>query len=102
MFPQHERPNASRLEVVRSEITSMRACNWPYSKITDWLSTNRDLSFSKEAIRQFCRVRKIAKGGRVPLPAPTVARTSTTVSDQGMKFEYDETQPIVTRRNISQ
>ena len=60
-FQPHVRPNVSRLEQWRSEITEMRSLSWPHEKIARWLLNNKQLKISSEAVRKFCEVRGIKK-----------------------------------------
>lgn len=100
-FPQHQRPNVSRMENFRSEIAAMRSSDWPFQKIAEWLRENRQLEVSKEAVRQFCIVRGINKA---TAPPQSVNNRIPPASPKQplVKFEYDESKPILTRRNDSQ
>lgn len=100
-FPPHQRPNVSRLEAFRSEIAAMRSSNWPFQMIAGWLRENRQLEVSKEAVRQFCNVRGIGKIPAPPLPISNRILPST-LKKPPVKFEYDESKPILTRRSDSQ
>jgi hypothetical protein len=97
-FPPHQRPNVSRLETFRSEIAAMRSSNWPFRKIAEWLRENGHLAVSKEAVRQFCKVRHI---GSEPLdPMSHQARTVINPPKKPQaKFEYDDSMPIVIRKS---
>lgn len=97
-FPFHQRPNVSRLEIVREEIIAMRSQNWPYHRIATWLHKDKGIAVTKEAIRQFCDVRKIQKG--IPRSS-TIQNPPGKVSapPSGKKFHYDDSKPIETRRN---
>lgn len=97
-FPYYHRPNVSQLETYRTEIVAMRASNWPFHKVVQWLDEHHQVKVSKEAVRQFCKVRSI---GYLPNPA-TSAKTGTTSKRQPGKFEFDHSQPIRTRRNERQ
>ncbi len=76
----------------------MRSSNWPFKKIADWLRENRQLEVSKEAVRQFCNIRGIESK---PLHPPQhQARTVLHQPKKAQaKFEYDDSVPIVIRKN---
>jgi IS30 family transposase len=98
-FPYYHRSNVSRLEAYRSEIVAMRASNWPFHKIAEWLSENHQMKVSKEAIRQFCKVRSI--GRHENRTATPKTRTEATSQKQASKkFDYDDSKPISTKRKL--
>ena len=103
-FEPHRRPNQSRLESFRAEISKMRALNWPYWRIADWLRDEHRVAISKEAIRKFCASRSIIKGDNSemqPQPQrPKARRERSKASKPSAKpvFHYDDTQPIELRR----
>lgn len=100
-FPPHQRPNVSRLETYRSEIVAMRSSKWPFLKIAAWLIDQHRITVSKEAVRQFCKVRGIGSISPTPQPSlnPAIQRTPMKPPS---KFEFDESKPILTRRNEPQ
>jgi hypothetical protein len=110
-FPKHQRPNASRLETFRSEIEAMRGNLWPYDRIAGWLRDTHRLEVSKEAIRQFCNLRKIGKGEAFQTDdkarssdARFSSVTPRTISspqhaEPEKKFHFDASRPIETRKN---
>lgn len=106
-FEIHSIPLRSRLEEWRKEVTAMRAANWPYSRIAEWLQEEKGVGISREAVRQFCAVRGILKGipnppGSVTEPPLTVARSVPRIRRQRAKaklFDYDDSQPIERKRS---
>ena len=111
-FEDHQRPNASKLEAHRDEITAMRARNWPCLKIAEWLGQHRKLTIHQESVRRFCLSRNITKGE--PKAAEKPGKTSHTVAQHSKKpspppspspdkkklFHYDgDDKPIRTRKN---
>ena len=97
-FPQHQRPNISRLETYRSEIVAMRSSNWPFLKIAAWLDEHHQITVSKEAVRQFCRIRGIDRNQSVQKPSFTTA-SKGDLKQTGEKFDFDDSLPILTRKN---
>lgn len=61
-FEEHRRPNESKLEPFRDEITEMRAKNWPLREIARWLLEQKQVRAGRETVRSFCKVRGIVKG----------------------------------------
>jgi hypothetical protein len=96
-FPMHQRSNVSRLESVKVEIAAMRSAHWPYHRIADWLRSEKAITVSKEAIRQFCSVRHIEKGGSSLQTVVRPARLPAPAA--GKKFHFDDSKPIETRKN---
>lgn len=99
-FEPHEPPYRSRLEKWRDGIIEMRTQNWPYSRISAWLRDEKQISISAEAVRKFCRLRKIQKG---ELPTTASKRQhrprQTLIKNREVKlFEYDGNGPIETDR----
>lgn len=98
-FESHTRPNQSRLEKWRSEITEMRSKSWPYRRISLWLQAEHNLSISAQAIRAFCLRRGIMKASSSALPNSST-ETSPRVLPTGQvpkkkpRFEYDDSEPI--------
>ena len=94
-FQPHQRPNRSRLEQWRSEITKMRAVNWPYEKIAGWLLEKQNCRISAQAIHQFCKRRGISTTGNVATAVHSsrkqMARPTATPSQV---FDFDDTAPI--------
>ena len=96
-FEPHTRPLTSQLEKWRSEITEMRSLSWPHQKIADWLATEQNFKISGEAIRQFCRVRKISSGPLIAAPERTARQNQSNERQTrriGGVFEFDESKPI--------
>jgi len=83
-FEPHPPPQQSRLEKWRREIVAMRAQNWPYQRITQWL--REEQNFTAESVRYFCKSRKIPKGRRTRLLTPVV--------DDDDLFHYEGDRPI--------
>lgn len=94
-FQKHYRPNRSRLEPWRSELIQMRAQDWPYVKIAQWLLEKHGFRISAQAIHQFCQRRGISpKQGPARIP-PGPKRTVNRSNDQQKPvFEYDDNAPI--------
>ncbi len=104
----HQRPNRSRLEVWRDEIAEMRSKAWPYSRISTWLRDTHDLAISREAVRQFCCLRGIQKGGETRMPelgrssgraegrkaVVSSPRISPQKEQKKLMFDFDESRPI--------
>ena len=97
-FPPHQRPNVSKLEAFRTEIVAMRSSNWPFLKIATWLHDNHQIQVTKEAARQFCKVRHLGSASPDPTPPPARAVIHPPKRAQ-TKFEYDDSAPILTRKN---
>jgi len=103
-FEQHGRPLPSRLEQWREEITAMRTANWPYPRIAAWLLDQHQFQITGEAIRQFCKVREITKGGATTFQSaqsPTKKRQTHQTNNSEKKpklFEYDSDKPIIINR----
>lgn len=105
-FEPYQNPNQSRLEKWRNEITEMRSLNWPYPAIAKWLLDEQQLKISKEAIRQFCKLRNITKGKKtktiakqVQLSSPKpVQQTRDGIPPEDNKFTY-EAKPIDVHNN---
>jgi hypothetical protein len=97
-FPPHQRPNVSRLESFRSEIAAMRASNWPFLKIAAWLDEHHQINVSKEAVRQFCKVRGIGQVSRMA-EQPSSRPIQPIPNKNTQKFEFDDSCPIRTKRN---
>lgn len=95
-FEFHQRPNASRLESAEKEIVAMRSASWPYQRIAEWLSAEKNLSVTKEAVRQFCNVRSITKGSRKNQQCRSTAPPTSAPTDG---FDFDDTGPIETKKN---
>ena len=105
-FEPYQAANQSRMEPWRAQIEEMRQLNWPYRKVADWLEENCELKVSLQAVHQFCKVRKIKKGGVVSEPPTPTRPKKTTASvvlpsrlspkSRGQElFEYEcEGQPI--------
>ena len=88
-------PNRSRLEKWRDEITTMRELEWPNNQIAKWLYEEKQIKVSGEAVRKFCRTRKIVKGQIYRTPSPRkVAHERKPISSKKRVFEYDDTKPI--------
>ncbi len=96
-FQPYQKPNVSRLEQWRDDITEMRALNWPYPEIAKWLLDQHQLKITSEAIRQFCNLRNIIKG------APPKQKNNSPKSHNVIhpakkkavkKFTYDSSKPI--------
>lgn len=100
-FPPHQRPNVSRLETYRSEIVAMRSSKWPFLKIAAWLNDQHQITVSKEAVRQFCKVRSIRSISST-LPPSSNSTMPIEPKKTSTKFEFDESKPILTRRNEPQ
>jgi len=85
-YEPHIRPNVSRLEKWRTDITAMRSLSWPYQKIASWLWEHHQLRISDEAVRKFCQVRNINKGAKLrPMPSKR-------------RFQYDDSEAIDIKR----
>lgn len=98
-FPPHQRPNVSRLEIFRSEIAAMRASNWPFQKISAWLAYQHQIIISKEAVRQFCKIRRI--GNTTSDILSNSCPAATCIHEKlSSKFEFDDSLPIKTRKNL--
>jgi len=105
-FESHQRPLPSRLERWRAEITEMRAASWPYLRISKWFSNEEQFKISEEAIRQFCLVRGIEKSEPTNKPSRARPRSKPVADPRRVAsstkpkklFEYDDSQPIQTRR----
>jgi len=61
--PYH-RPNASRLEPHVTFITKMRSAGWPYHAIVVRLLEDCGVKISVTGLHDFCKSRRITKGGR--------------------------------------
>lgn len=92
---QHVRPNISRLEKWRDEITTMRRLNWPNDKIAQWLHDEKAFKISGEAVRKFCKVRGIKKGQfkQRTIPKPLSPRSHRNPQKKPI-FEYNDSGPI--------
>ncbi len=99
-FEEHRRPNESRLEPFRKQISKMRAKSWPYQRIVEWLQTHADLTISAEAVRKYCLTREITKAGekRRTIPKPT---STVREPESDIKFSYQDSGPIITRKDRS-
>ncbi|WP_411845711.1 hypothetical protein AAFN60_19035 [Roseibacillus persicicus] len=98
-FEKHQRPNVSRLEIWRKDITEMRAAKWPYRRIAKWLEDEKQHQISVTAIRNFCLIREIAKPGSEPFRKSKSEGTrlpSNPEKDNPKKklFDYDDSGPI--------
>ena len=95
-FQPYQKPNVSRLEKWRGDITEMRALNWPYPEIAKWLLEQHQLKITSEAIRQFCNLRSIVKGSTQKRRAPRQphAARRTEEKDTKRQFTYDSSKPI--------
>ena len=98
-FETHQRPNVSRLEIWRKEITAMRAAKWPYRRIAKWLKDEKQHQISVTAIRNFCLIREITKPGSDPLrksksEGKRLPSNPTKTSPKKKLFDYDDSGPI--------
>ena len=103
-FEAHQRPNLSRLESWRDEITAMRAAQWPYRRIAKWLQEEQLHQVSATAIRNFCLIREIPKGGTKEPTKPKPERQSLpkrkpVASPEKKKFTYDDSGPIALNKS---
>lgn len=101
-FEPHLRPNLSKLETWRSEITEMRSLKWPYTRIVAWLSIEQNFKISSEAVRQFCKVRSISKeqqfktsrSQKKELIRPDSKGINSGQNPTKRKFHYDDSNPV--------
>ena len=75
---EHVRPNVSRLESHRAEISLARKRGWPYDKIAAHLQERHGLTISDRAVSNFCRCRGIKKGVGETKAAEAVAESRPT------------------------
>ena len=61
-FPEHVRPNLSRLEAHRSEVALARRLRWSCRVIAELLYERHDLRVSGRSVAYFCKRRGIVKG----------------------------------------
>ncbi len=78
----------------------MRSSNWPFLKIAHWVRTNCQIEVTKEAVRQFCKVRHIGAVSKAQ-PQPPIRNNGHHPKKIPVKFEYDDSAPILTRKNSS-
>lgn len=96
-FEFHQPSLRSRLEEWRSDIVAMRVACWPYRRIAAWLLENYQVRISREAIRQFCKVRGITKG-ESSNESKAVVKPIRKYSQKSGVFHYDDSQPIELKR----
>lgn len=69
----------------------MRAANWPYQKIAQWLLNEKGCHAHKDTIRKFCLVRMIEKGTKTQTRNQTPPSQSKLSSSAETKiFSYGE------------